>query len=150
MKKDTPITMRSFLTFALIVAGGVFSKDADRRYKLKESVSSPRGWIKHSSPDPDHAINLRIGLPQPKFALLEQNLYEVSDPFHERYGQHLSKEEVEALVAPHQESIETVKDWLASYGIEHIEYSPAKDWVKIRVTVKEAEEMLNTVCLHGP
>ncbi|KAL9713097.1 hypothetical protein Ac2012v2_004338 [Leucoagaricus gongylophorus] len=136
--------MRSFLTFALIVAGGVFSKDADRRYKLKESVSSPRGWIKHSSPDPDHAINLRIGLPQPKFALLEQNLYQVSDPFHERYGQHLSKEEVEALVAPHQESIETVKDWLASYGIEHIEYSPAKDWVKIRVTVKEAEEMLNT------
>jgi len=47
-----------------------------------------------------------------------KHLYEVSDPDHERYGAHLSKEEVEALVAPHQESVDLVDEWLQSHGIE--------------------------------
>ncbi|KAF5363393.1 hypothetical protein D9756_000248 [Leucocoprinus leucothites] len=138
--------MRPFLTVALVIAGGVLAKDPDCHYKLKETVSSPRGWVKHGIPPPDHNINLRIGLPQPNFGLLEQHLYEVSDPYHERYGQHLSKEEVEALVAPHDESISSVDKWLASFGFkgEDVERSPAKDWVKLRVPVALAEEMLNT------
>jgi tripeptidyl-peptidase-1 len=35
------------------------------------------------------------------FNELERELYEVSDPSHARYGQHLSPEEVNSLVAPH-------------------------------------------------
>lgn len=142
--------MRYLFTVALVLAGGVIAKDANCHYKLKESVSSPRGWVKHGLPRPDHNINLRIGLPQPNFKLLEQHLYEVSDPDHERYGQHLSKEEVEELVAPHQESIDSVNKWLASFGIkgDDIQRSPAKDWVKLRIPVGLAEEMLNTVGTH--
>ena len=37
-----------------------------REYSVKE-VSSPRGWMKHSRPPPDHNIILRIDLPQPNF-----------------------------------------------------------------------------------
>ncbi|KAJ3572260.1 hypothetical protein NP233_g3200 [Leucocoprinus birnbaumii] len=138
--------MRSFLTVALVIAGGVLAKDADCHFKLKETVSSPRGWIKHGLPRPDHNIKLRIGLPQPNFAQLEQHLYEVSDPYHDRYGQHLSKEEVEALIAPHDESLESVDKWLDSFGLkeEDIERSPAKDWVKLTIPVTLAEQMLNT------
>lgn len=139
--------MRYLLTVALVVAGGVLGKDPDCHFKLKESVAPPRGWVKHGVPPSDHNINLRIGLPQPNFELLEQHLYEVSDPYHERYGQHLSKEEVEALVAPHQESIDSVDKWLASFGVKEsdIQRSPARDWIKLRVPVGLAEEMLNTV-----
>ncbi|KXN92350.1 Tripeptidyl-peptidase sed2 [Leucoagaricus sp. SymC.cos] len=138
--------MRFFFTVALLVAGGIWAKDSDCQHKLKQSISSPRGWIKHSLPKPDHHINLRIGLPQPNFGLLEQHLYEVSDPAHERYGQYLSKEEVEALVAPHEESLAQVDKWLSSYGImeSDIQRSPAKDWVKLMIPVSLAEKMLNT------
>jgi tripeptidyl-peptidase-1 len=147
-RSNTPVFMRSFFTVALVIAGGVLAKDANCHFKLKETVPSPRGWVNHGIPKPDHNINLRIGLPQPNFGLLEQHLYEVSDPFHERYGQHLSKEEVEALVAPHQESINSVDKWLATFGIKEsdIQRSPGKDWVKLRIPVALAEEMLNTVC----
>ena len=70
-----------------------------------------------------------------------------SDPFHERYGDHLSKEAVEELVAPHAESVHLVNEWLASHGLleDSLSRSPGRDWVTVKVPVSLAEEMLNTV-----
>jgi len=146
--KDTAVTVRSFLTFGLVIAGGVLSK-SDQHYRLKESVTSPVGWVEYSTPDPDHTIHLRFALPQPKFWFLEQALYEISNSSNERYGQHMSKEEVEASVAPNQDSINVVEECITSQGISDIRYSAARDSLKISVSVRKAEEMLNTVCLHG-
>ncbi|RDB20085.1 Tripeptidyl-peptidase sed3 [Hypsizygus marmoreus] len=114
--------------------------------KVKESVIPPRGWTQHGIPSPDHTIVLRIALPQPDFNLLEKHLYEVSDPSHARYGDHLSKEEVERLVAPHQDSIDAVDEWLRSYNIDSndVHRSAAKDWVTVKIPVSLAEKMLDT------
>jgi tripeptidyl-peptidase I len=119
-------------------------------HKVKETVIPPQGWVKHSVPAPDHTIVLRIGLPQPNFHVLEKHLYEVSDPYHERYGAHLSKEEVETLVAPHQESLDLVNEWLQSHSIgeNDLVRSPAKDWVTLKIPVSLVEKMLDTVCLN--
>jgi tripeptidyl-peptidase-1 len=116
-------------------------------HRLKEEVVTPRGWIRLGQPPQSHMIHLRIGLPQLKFDQLEKQLFEVSDPHHHNYGKHLSKEEVEALVAPHQNSIDIVDDWLESVGIpgNHLARSPAGDWVMINISISLAEEMLNTV-----
>lgn len=116
-------------------------------YKVKEEIYPPRGWAKHSRPHPDHLISLRIGLPQHNFPLLEKHLYEVSDPDHPRYGEHLSKEEVEALTAPHPESLNALDKWLAGFDLneEDLTRSPAKDWITIKIPVSLAEKMLDTV-----
>ncbi|KAF8897766.1 tripeptidyl peptidase A [Infundibulicybe gibba] len=113
---------------------------------LPEFVSPPRGWVQHSAAPKDHNIELRIGLPQPNFPTLEKHLYEVSDPFHERYGAHLSKAEVDELIAPHEESLNRVDEWLAKHGIteDDIVRSPAKDWISLKVPVSLAEKMLDT------
>jgi tripeptidyl-peptidase-1 len=99
-----------------------------------------------------HVIQLRVALPQPRFPELERHLAEISDPFHGRYGQHLSKEEVEELVAPHPSSVDAVHKWLASHGIrsEACHRSPAGDWVTVHVPVAQAEKMLGTVCHRCP
>lgn len=114
---------------------------------VKEKVHVPRGWVEHSQPAPDTTVVLRIGLPQPNFAVLEKHLYEVSDPEHERYGDHLSKEQVEELVRPHPESLEAVNSWLSSHGFQEsdIVRSPAQDWVTLRLPVAAVEKMLDTV-----
>jgi len=98
-------------------------------------------------PSPDHTITLRIGLPQPNFPVLAAHLYEVSDPNHARYGAYLSKQEVEALVAPQQETIQVVDEWLTSHGVDlgAVKRSTAKDWVILTVSVDSAEKMLDTV-----
>lgn len=117
--------------------------------KVKETIASPPGWIKLAPAPADHEIELRIGLPQPNFPALEQHLYEVSDPYHERYGAHLSKSEVEDLIAPHPESVSAIDEWLAEHGLGAADFtrSPAKDWVTIKVPVSLAEKMLDTVRL---
>lgn len=126
------------------LVGSIPTKDC--AYNVKETIDPPRGWIKHSEPPADHKIVLRIGLPQPNFHVLEQHLYEVSDPDHERYGQHLSKEEVEELIAPHHESLDLVNEWITGFGMteEDLIRSPAKDWITLKVPVSLAEKMLDT------
>ncbi|KAG1893462.1 peptidase S8/S53 domain-containing protein [Suillus fuscotomentosus] len=117
------------------------------QHKVKESIYGiPRGWSRHTSAPKHHMLELKIALPQPKFPELEQHLWEVSDPSHSRYGAHLSKEETDALMAPHPESLDIVNEWLASYGLaeESLFRSSANDWVTIRVPVSLAEEMLDT------
>lgn len=63
-----------------------------------------------------------------------------------RYGQHLTKGEVEAFHAPHPTSVEAVDAWLEHHGIDpsRTTKTPAGDWITLRVSVAEAEKMLNT------
>ena len=70
----------------------------------------------------------------------------VSDPSHERYGQHLSIHEVTDLVKPSDESLDLVHSWLEDNGIptSHCEYSPAKDWIKISLPINAIENLLDT------
>ncbi|KAG1763179.1 peptidase S8/S53 domain-containing protein [Suillus occidentalis] len=121
------------------------------RHKVKESIHGPpSGWYRHAPAPKHHMLELKIALPQPKFPELEQHLLEVSDPSHARYGAHLSKQETEALMAPHPETLDVVGKWLALHGLaeEDITRSSANDWVTIRVPVGLAEEMLTTVSKH--
>ncbi|KAG2361727.1 peptidase S8/S53 domain-containing protein [Suillus spraguei] len=117
------------------------------QHKVKESIyGPPRGWSRHTPAPKHHMLELKIALPQHKFAELEQHLWEVSDPNHSRYGAFLSKEETDALTAPHPDTLDIVNEWLASYGLteESLVRSSANDWVTIRVPVSLAEEMLDT------
>lgn len=94
----------------------------------------------------DHTISLRIGVKQGDFNELERQLYEVSDPDHHRYGQHLSADEVSALVAPSEDSLSAVHEWLEDNNIrlDQVEYTAAKDWVVVALPVSEIEELLDT------
>jgi tripeptidyl-peptidase-1 len=68
----------------------------------------------------------------------------VSDPHHSRYGQHLSLEEVSALVKPKDEALDSVHEWLLSNGVKDFDYSPSKDWINIKISVAEVEDLLAT------
>jgi tripeptidyl-peptidase-1 len=70
----------------------------------------------------------------------------VSDPDHERYGQHLSGEEVDELVAPTSETHNLVHDWLSDNGIDvsNLGYSSAKDWIIVHLPIEKIEELLDT------
>lgn len=73
-------------------------------------------------------------------------LEKVSDPFHHRYGQHLSKAEVDELVRPKDETVAKVHDWLCGNGIKEgqLEYSHTKDWIKVTLPVSTVENLLDT------
>ncbi|KDQ64445.1 hypothetical protein JAAARDRAFT_187770 [Jaapia argillacea MUCL 33604] len=138
--------LSSWLTVIVTLGTYVAAVPQPVSHRVKERVVAPNDWVKLGRAPSDHVLELRIGLPQPDIHLLEKALYEVSDPYHERYGSHLSKEEVDELAAPHPESLSAVEEWLASHGILESDFtrSSAKDWVKIRIPVELAETMLDT------
>jgi tripeptidyl-peptidase-1 len=70
----------------------------------------------------------------------------VSDPDHARYGQHLSADEVDELVAPTSETHDLVHEWLQENGIDtkDMNYSSAKDWVIVHLPIEKVEQLLNT------
>ncbi|ESK88090.1 tripeptidyl peptidase a [Moniliophthora roreri MCA 2997] len=105
-------------------------------------ASTPKGWEFHSLPRPDSLIDLKLGLKSARIDELATHLMQTSDPAHPRYGQHLSKEEVEALVAPHADSTAAVEEWLEFYSAKG-ETSTSGEWITIRLPVADAERMLN-------
>ncbi len=117
-------------------------------FKIKESVAPPSDWIPYGVPPPNHTIQLQIALRQSNFDVLETHLNEISNPYHERYGEHLSKTEVEDLIRPHPATLDVVDGWLATYAIweEHLSRSPGNDWITVSLPVSTVEDMLNTVC----
>ncbi|KAH0840250.1 hypothetical protein J3R83DRAFT_1257 [Lanmaoa asiatica] len=134
------------LPFAAVLIGASHYKDIP--HKIKEKTEGPpRGWLRNDPAPSSHMLELKIALPQPHFPILEKHLWEVSNPKHKRYGAYLSKEETEALMAPDPETLDVVRKWLSSHGIEeeHLYHSSAQDWITIRIPVAVAEKMLNTV-----
>lgn len=68
----------------------------------------------------------------------------VSNPDHERYGNHLSYEEVNNLIKPTEETSTLVHDWLKANGVEGYSYSAAKDWISVSLSVSAVEALLDT------
>ncbi|EXJ89839.1 hypothetical protein A1O3_02906 [Capronia epimyces CBS 606.96] len=129
---------------ASLVAAGPIIRLSD--LSVKDYHPAPRGWMKQGRAPSTHLIHLTIGLSQGRFSELERHLYEVSDPFHARHGQHLSAEEVHELIKPPEEASVAVHEWLQGHGVDvdKLRYSPAKDWISVTLPVSAVEEMLDT------
>ncbi|EIW61051.1 family S53 protease [Trametes versicolor FP-101664 SS1] len=115
-----------------------------RNLKLHESREEiPAGFSLSGAASPDTTLKLRLALVQSNFAELEDRLYDVSTPSSANYGQHLSKEEVEQLVAPSAASVAAVNAWLTENGLTAQTISPAGDWLAFEVPVSQANELFD-------
>ena len=113
------INMLCSLLICALAAQGVLTAPHTRStYAVKDVHNAPATWAKTDRAHPDHLIRLSIGLEQGNFDELERHLYEVSDPFHSRYGKHLTVDEVNELVKPKDEALEAVHEWLEDAGVD--------------------------------
>ncbi|KAK1909189.1 hypothetical protein P3342_011267 [Pyrenophora teres f. teres] len=115
-------------------------------YAVKETHYVPREWQRLGRAHGAKTIQLQIGLKQGRFEELDRHLQEVSDPDHIRYGQYLTPEDVDKLVAPTSETHDLVHEWLRENGIstDNLGYSSAKDWVIVHLPIEMVESLLDT------
>ncbi|EED84182.1 predicted protein [Postia placenta Mad-698-R] len=102
----------------------------------------PTGYTATGPASSDTVLSLRVALVQNNIAGLIDALYDVSSPSSPNYGKWLSKTEVEAYVAPKQDSVAAVNSWLSAYGLNATALSPAGDWLGIELPVSKANNML--------
>ncbi|KAI1342955.1 tripeptidyl-peptidase 1 precursor [Xylariaceae sp. FL0016] len=135
----------TLLAVAALAAQAVIASPVSRSpYRIRDSHPVPRHWRRGARAPADHVIDIQIGLKQGNFPELERHLYEVSDPDHPRYGQHLSADEVKGYVQPTDETLDLVHEWLGDNGIVPSGYSSAKDWITVSLPIGTIERLLDT------
>ncbi|KAH9010271.1 subtilisin-like protein [Lactarius pseudohatsudake] len=106
----------------------------------------PPNWETLGPPPPGTTIDLYIALQPRRDNALIDALHEVSTPGHQKYGAHLSKEQVAELVAPHQDTLKLVHSWLEHHRVpsSSISTSHGGGWLTIAgVPVSQADELLS-------
>ncbi|KAL7934122.1 peptidase S8/S53 domain-containing protein [Trichoderma chlorosporum] len=112
----------------------------------ERSVESTNNWVKLGSINQDGLLPVRIGLTQRNLDLGHALLMERSDPSSPKYGQHMTRDEVNDLFAPHEDSAAAVHSWLEAEGIklDRVSRSENRQWVQFHARVSELEKLLNT------
>ncbi|KAF7307417.1 Family S53 protease-like protein [Mycena indigotica] len=130
--------------FAALVAIAVATQAERSAYVIHERRDTPaRGFVKVGLAPSSHELTLRISLKPNNIAGLEKELYAVSDPKSERYGKHLTLDEVVKYVKPTSEALSAVNSWLDVNKITAKIISPAGDTLQFNVPVSKANSILN-------
>ncbi|KAA1471816.1 family S53 protease [Dentipellis sp. KUC8613] len=103
----------------------------------------PSGFVPDGPAPADQVLNLRISLVQNNPSGLEDALYAASTPGSGQYGQNLSKDQVNAFVAPSPDTVSAVNAWLSSHNLTSTTMSPAGDWLRVQTTVEQANNLLD-------
>ncbi|EGP87472.1 unnamed protein product [Zymoseptoria tritici ST99CH_1A5] len=117
-----------------------------QRHVLHERREVSHNWVKRDRVHSDVKLPMRIGLVQSNLDNGHDLLMQVSDPDSKSYGKFYSAEEVHDLFAPVKDSVDAVKQWLTSAGIEakRISQSVNKQWMQLDLSASEAEQLLQT------
>ncbi|KAH9169573.1 subtilisin-like protein [Lactarius sanguifluus] len=105
----------------------------------------PDNWECLGPPPPGITIDLYVALQPQEENVLKEALYEISTPGHQKYGKHLSMEEVAKLVEPHPDTLELVHSYLTHHGVHSssISTSHGGGWLTVTdVPVSQANELL--------
>ena len=121
------------IVYSLNAIGAIYGSYASpvsprSSYAIKEYHTVPKHWSKVGPARKSDVITLQFGLKQGNEGVIEQHLLKVSNPSHANYGQHLTAEEVNNIIAPSRETENLVEDWLLDNDITDLNYNPAGDW----------------------
>ncbi|KAJ6484875.1 family S53 protease [Mycena sanguinolenta] len=136
------ILSHSFFASLLLLAT---AKPMDTRTMVvHESRAAPAaGFVQSGAAPAAQELTLRIALKQNNIAGLETELYKVSDPASEFYGQHLTLEEVAEYAKPTDETLAAVSSWLSENNIDAKPVTPAGDMLEIKIPVSQANDLLS-------
>ncbi|KAL7796027.1 subtilisin-like protein [Trichoderma ceciliae] len=107
---------------------------------LKPSLGPPE------DAQPAQVVQITIVLRPECRQLLEQTLYDVSNPSSRRYGRHLGREEAKALLRPQKTSVDAVRRWLSQAGIPVDEMSTDGQFMRVQAIAERAEALLGVSC----
>lgn len=123
------------------------SSDAYVNRVVESLVSPPRGWVKDESRVIDKdtaAISLRVHLARQDMDKFYEVALNIATPGHSQYGDHMSQQHIDAIIAPKDESGSLVMEWLEAMGMRsYASYSKRGDSIVIEASIAQIERLLD-------
>ncbi|KAJ5924991.1 hypothetical protein N7454_007630 [Penicillium verhagenii] len=139
--------MKSSFLFLGAAAVGVLAVPAPYGHAVHERRDFiPTSWNEGKRLDASATLPVRIGLTQSNLEYGHELLMDMSNPSSSRYGKHMTESDVHDLFAPSGESVNYVRSWLESFGIDktRISQSVNKQWIQFDADAGELEKLLHT------
>ena len=111
---------------------------------LENLRAIPQGWHQGSSPPADQRLRFRIALRQEKAFEFEQHVLAISSPDDPKYGQHMTREDLKAMLRPNVDASISILNWLRAEGISSADIDDQGDWINFYIPASEANRILDT------
>eukprot|EP01116_Phalansterium_solitarium_P016018 TRINITY_DN361_c0_g1_i1.p1 TRINITY_DN361_c0_g1~~TRINITY_DN361_c0_g1_i1.p1 ORF type:complete len:703 (+),score=220.70 TRINITY_DN361_c0_g1_i1:849-2957(+) len=131
-----------FLCFMLGIAIWAHALVDEERFIVSSRSSLPPGFVFHTeAPTTSDKVSFTIFLKQRNLEKLDEIFHQVSNPKSQKWGQFLSKSQLDDLVRPDAAAFVEVKRWLSSASAP-VNYEIRADSVKVVTTVGTASQLL--------
>ena len=112
----------------------------------EERDEIPARWMKRDRVPAHAKLPVRIGLTQSNLENAHEHLFDVANPDSPNYGNHWTSEQVIDMFKSLDETIDSVREWLVSSGIDKdsITLSGNKAWLAFTATAERMEALLHT------
>lgn len=140
--------MRIFFSLAVVVSAvSAFSNVRVRMEADVKKFTSSR-WVFEGRATSTEVVSAIFVLKRDASVLqkFETQFHDLSSPFSPNYGKWLTKEDVIAQMAPREENVKLVLDYLSSFGLvgASVRVSDLRDKVFVSMPATLADEVLNT------
>ena len=108
--------------------------------------ASTTSWLKRSMAPRELKLPIRIAISQRNVENGHKHLMDISDPASPNFGKHWTPQRVHDFFSPSQRTVQTVRNWLSSSGIEIQRHKVAgsRGSIQFEASVEEAERLLGT------
>lgn len=121
----------------------VYTTDAKFVIHERASGYSAAAWKVLGPAGPSAQLSLSIALKQPGLQELRARLDDISNPSHEHYGAHLSRDSVRRYGEPSEVAVDTVLAWLGENEITDVQMPTQSAWVRFNATVGQINTLLD-------
>ena len=104
----------------------------------------PRNWklVRNVQVNQDQVLSMTLALKRRNMDKLDKIFWEVSDPRHANYGEHLNHEQVREIVSPGPAALKTVTAWLHENGITKYVVARHEDSISFEATTNQVANLL--------
>jgi tripeptidyl-peptidase-1 len=140
------MTMTPYSIGLLIVALGARADWVQQEQGVRPYDPEHSLWVLEREVPPEHQLTMTVALKveEERVKELEKIFWEVSDPKHERYGQHLGIDDVTKLLDVPELRVNSVVQYFKEAGAESVEVAPNKDMITVQISAAAAEKALKT------
>lgn len=106
--------------------------------------SIPSGWEQVAPASPTKVLNLRLSLAPANTDKFLNTVLDLSTPGHASYGDFLSPEGLQNLIAPASTAPTAVTSWLIGQALSANAIQNNGNWLALQLSVEQAENLLQT------